>query len=61
VFENRDLIRIFGPKRDEIIAGLRKLHNEELCNLYSLPSIIRMIKSRRMEWAGFVSGMGRRE
>jgi hypothetical protein len=55
------LTRIFGPKRVEIIGGLRKLHNEELCNLYSLPSIIRIIKSRRMMWAGLVSGMGEKK
>jgi hypothetical protein len=52
VFENRVLRRIFGPKRDEVIGGWRKLHNEELHNLYSSPSIIRMIKSRRMIRAG---------
>jgi hypothetical protein len=52
VFENRVLRRIFGPKRDEVTGGWRKLHNEELHNLYSSPSIIRMIKSRRMRWAG---------
>jgi hypothetical protein len=48
VFENRLLRRIFGPKRDEVTGGWIKLHNEELHNLYSSPSIIRMIKSRRM-------------
>jgi hypothetical protein len=48
VFENRVLRRIFGQKGDEVIGGWRKLHNEELHNLYSSPSIIRMIKSRRM-------------
>jgi hypothetical protein len=48
MFENRVLRRIFGPKRDEVTGGWRKLHNEELRNLYSSPSIIRMIKSRRM-------------
>jgi hypothetical protein len=48
VFENRVLRRIFGPKRDEMIGGWRKLDNEELHNLYVLPNIIRMIKSRRM-------------
>jgi hypothetical protein len=47
VFENR-VLRIFGPKRDEVTGGWRKQHNEELHNLYSSPSIIRMIKSRRM-------------
>jgi hypothetical protein len=60
VFENRVLRRIFGPKRDEVTGGLRKLHNEELHNLYSLPSIIRLIKSRRMRWEGHVAHMGRR-
>jgi hypothetical protein len=60
VFENRVLRRIFGRKRDEVIRDWRKLHNEELHNLYSSPSIIRMIKSRRMRWAGYVARMGRR-
>jgi hypothetical protein len=48
VFENRVLRRIFGPKRDEVTGGRRKLRNEELHNLYSSPSIIRFLKSRRM-------------
>jgi hypothetical protein len=48
VFENRVLRRIFGPKRNEVTGGRRKLHNEELHNLYSSPSIIRIIKTRRM-------------
>jgi hypothetical protein len=52
VFESRELRRIFGPKRDEVTGGWRKLHNEELCDLYSLPSIIRMIKLTKMIWAG---------
>jgi hypothetical protein len=60
VFENRVLRRIFGPKRDEVTGDWRKLHNEELHNLYSSPNIIRMIKSRRMRWAGHVARMGRR-
>jgi hypothetical protein len=60
VFENRVLRRIFGQKRDEVTGGWRKLHNEELHNLYSSPSIIRMIKSRRIRWAGNVAWMGRR-
>jgi hypothetical protein len=60
VFENRVLRRIFGPKRDEVMEGWRKLHNEELHNLYSSPSIIRMIKSRRMRWAWHLARMGRR-
>jgi hypothetical protein len=55
------LRRIFGQKRDEIIRGWRKLHNEELHNLYSSPNIIRMIMSRRMRWVGHVAGMGRRD
>jgi hypothetical protein len=59
VFENR-VTRIFGPKREEAVRGWRKLHNEELRNLYSSASIIRMMKSRRMRWAGHVSRMGRR-
>jgi hypothetical protein len=54
----RRVLRIFGPKRDEVTRGWRKLHNEELHNLYSSPSIIRMIKSRRMRWAGHVTRMG---
>jgi hypothetical protein len=52
MFESRVLRRIFGPKRAEATGGWRKLHNEELHNLYSTPSIVRMIKSRRMRWAG---------
>jgi hypothetical protein len=58
VFENRVLRRIFGPKMDGMTGGWRKLHNEELHNLYSSPSIIRIIKSRRMKWAGHVARMG---
>jgi hypothetical protein len=54
VFENR-VLRIFGPKRDEVTRDWRKLHNEELHNLYSSPNIIRMIKLRRMRWAGHVA------
>jgi hypothetical protein len=60
VSENRVLKRIFGPKRDEVTGGWRKLHNEELHNLYSSPSIIRMIKSKRVRWAGHVARMERR-
>jgi hypothetical protein len=56
VFENR-VLRIFGPKRDEVTGEWRKLHNEELHDLYSSPSIIRMIKWRRMRWAGCVARM----
>jgi hypothetical protein len=48
VFENRVVRRIFGPKREEVAGGRRRLHNEELHNLYTLPNIIRVIKSRRM-------------
>jgi hypothetical protein len=58
VFENRVLRRIFGPKRDEATGERRKLYNEELCDLYSSPSIIRIIKSRKMRWAGHVARMG---
>jgi hypothetical protein len=58
VFENRVLRRIFGPKRDGVMGGWRKLHNKELHNLYSSPSIIRIIKSRRMRWVGHVARMG---
>jgi hypothetical protein len=58
VFENKVLKRIFGPKRDEVTGERRKLHNEELHDLYSSPSIIRIIKSRRMRWAGHVARMG---
>jgi hypothetical protein len=56
--ENKVLRRIFGPKRDEVTGGWRKLHNEELRDLYSSPSIIRIIKSRRMRWVGHLSRMG---
>jgi hypothetical protein len=58
VFENRDLRRIFGPKWDEVTGERRKLHNEELHNLYSSPEIIRQVKTRRMRWAGHVARMG---
>jgi hypothetical protein len=58
VFENRVLRRIFGPKRDEVTGEWRKVHNEELHNLYSSPDIIRQVKSRRMRWAGHVAHMG---
>ena len=58
VFENRVLRRIFGPKRDEVTGEWRKSHNEELNNLYSSPKIVRVIKSRRMRWAGHVACMG---
>jgi hypothetical protein len=55
MYENRVLRRIFGPKRDEVTGGWRKLRNEELHKLYSSPSTIRMKKSRRMKWAGHVA------
>jgi hypothetical protein len=58
MFENRVLRRIFGPKKHEVTGGWRKLHNEELYNLYFSPNIIRMIKSRRMKWTGHVARMG---
>jgi hypothetical protein len=59
VFENRVLRRIFGPKREED-GSWRKLHNDELHNLYSLLTIVRVIKSTRMRWAGHVARMGER-
>jgi hypothetical protein len=58
VLKNRVLRRIFGPKRDEVTGEWRRLHNEELNNLYSSPNIVRVIKSRRMRWAGHVARMG---
>jgi hypothetical protein len=58
VFENRVLRRIFGPKRDEVTVEWRKLHNEELHDLYSSPSITIIIKSRRIRWVGHVARMG---
>ena len=57
VFENRVLRRIFGPKRDGVTGEWSKLHNEELNDLYSSPNIVRLIKSRRMKWAGHVARM----
>jgi hypothetical protein len=57
VIENRVLRKIFGPKRDEVMEEWRKMLKEELHDLYSLPSIIRIIKSRRMRWAGHVARM----
>ena len=58
VFENRVLRRVFGSKRDEVTGEWRKLHNEEPRDLYSLPYIVRMVKSRRMRWMGHVARMG---
>ena len=60
VLENRLLRRIFGPKRDEITYEWRKLHNEELIDLYTSPNIVWVIKSRRMRWAGHVARIGDR-
>jgi hypothetical protein len=58
VFENRVLRRIFGPKRDEVTGEWRKLHDEGLNGLYSLPNILRVIKPRRLRWVGHVARMG---
>ena len=60
VFENRVLRRIFGPRKDEVTGEGRKLHNEELNDLYSSTNIVRVIKSRRMRWEGHVVHMGKR-
>jgi hypothetical protein len=57
VFENRVLRRVFGPERDEVTGEWRKLHNEELCDLYSLPNIVRVVKSRIIRWEGHVARM----
>jgi hypothetical protein len=61
MFENRVLRRIYGPKRVRLTGRWRKLHNEELHNLYSSPSIVIIIKSRRMRWAGHVVRIGGEE
>ena len=58
MFENMVLRRIFGPRRVEVTGKWRRLHNEELSDLYSSPNIVRVIKSRRMRWAGHVMRMG---
>ena len=58
VFENMVLRRIFGPRRDKLTGEWRRLHNEELNDLYSSPNIVRVIKSRKMRWAGHVARMG---
>ena len=58
MFENMVLSRIFGPRRDEVTGDWRRQHNEELNDLYSSPNIVRVIKSRRMRWAGHVARMG---
>jgi hypothetical protein len=59
VFENRVLRRVFGPKRDEVTGEWRKLHNEELNDVYSLPNIVRVVKSGRMRWMWYVACMGK--
>ena len=58
MFKNRVLRRVFGSKRDEVTGEWRKLHNEELHDLYSLPNIVRVVKSRRMRWAGHMARVG---
>jgi hypothetical protein len=58
VVENRVLRKMFGPRRDKVTGGWRKLHNEGFHNLYASPGVIRMINLRRMRWAGHVAGMG---
>ena len=58
MFENRVLRRVFGPQRDEVTGEWRKLYNEELSDLYSLPYIVRLVKSRIMRWVGHVARMG---
>jgi len=58
VFENWVLRRIYGPKREEVAGGRRRLHSKELCNFYTAPNIIRLILSKMMRWAGHVACMG---
>ena len=58
MFENRVLRRVFGSNRDEVTGEWRKLHNEELSDMYSLPNIVRVVKSRRMRWARHVARLG---
>ena len=58
MFENRVLRRVFGPERDEVTGQWGKLHDEELSDLYSLLNIVRVVKSRRMRWAGHVARVG---
>ena len=60
MFENRVLRRIFGPRRDKVAGEWRKLHDEEINDLYCSPNIVRVIKSRRIQWARHVAGMGDR-
>ena len=61
MFENRVLRSVFGPKRDEVTGEWKKLHNEELRDLYSLPNIVQVVKSRRMRWASIWGAWGRGE
>jgi len=61
LFENKVLRKIFGPRKDEVTWERRKLHNEEIKNLYSSPNIFQVIKSKRMRWAGHVARMGKGE
>jgi hypothetical protein len=61
VFENGMLMRIFGPKMDEVTGEWRELHNEELTDLYCSRNIVRVIKSRKMRWIGHVARMGKVE